>query len=58
VAGLGGGHGWEPWEALSWRWDSRLFRWKPVPLLPTEDPSEKRQSMLLRHWLSWCKVEE
>jgi hypothetical protein len=27
-----------------------------VPLLPTVDPNEKRQSMVLRHLLSWRRV--
>ena len=33
-----------------------LFRQRPVPLVPTVDPNEKRQSMVLRHLLSWQRV--
>ena len=29
------------------------FRQRPVPLLPTSDPNVKRQSMVLKHLLSW-----
>ena len=42
-----------------WRlWLRKLngFRQRPAPLLPTEDPDEKRQSMVLKHLLSWQRV--
>ena len=35
-----------------------LFRWNPCPLLPMADLDEKRQSMALRHLLSWWEVYE
>jgi hypothetical protein len=31
---------------------------RPSLWLPTADPNEKRQSMVLRHLLSWWKVDE
>jgi hypothetical protein len=34
----------------------QLFRRSPAPLLPTADPDEKRQSMALRHLLSWQRA--
>jgi hypothetical protein len=34
----------------------RLFRGRPAPLFPVEDPNEKRQSMVLKHLLSWSRV--
>jgi hypothetical protein len=39
-------------------WESRqqLYRWRPSPWLPTVDPNEKKQYMVLRHLLSWWKV--
>jgi hypothetical protein len=30
----------------------------PSPWLPKVDPGAKRQSMVLRHLLSWLKVDE
>ena len=34
----------------------RLFRRRPAPLFPTAGPDENRQSMVLRHLLSWQRV--
>jgi hypothetical protein len=34
----------------------RLFRQSSVPLFPTVDPDEKRQTMVLRLLLSWRRV--
>jgi hypothetical protein len=31
---------------------------KPFPWLPTADPHEKRQSMVLSHLLSWWRLDE
>jgi hypothetical protein len=47
---------WRPWlgalRGLLREISYRLFRRRPIPLLPTADPDEKRQSMVLRHLLS------
>jgi hypothetical protein len=33
-----------------------LVRGKPAPLFLSEDPDEKRQSMVLKHLLSWQRL--
>ena len=34
----------------------QLFRGRPAPLFPMVDPNEERQSMVLKHLLSWLRV--
>jgi hypothetical protein len=58
-AWLGGGLGWGHWEAFYREvWQQRLLKRRPSPLFPMADPDEKRQAMVLRHLLSWWKVDE
>jgi hypothetical protein len=33
----------------------QLFRRRPAPFFPTADRDEKRQSMVLKHLLSWWR---
>ena len=44
-------------EGLSMEIRQQINRQRPSPRLPMVDPDEKRQSMVLRHLLSWWKVE-
>ena len=56
------GLAWQLWlgvqTGLLWNIRRQLYRQRPSPLLPTADLYEKRQSMVLRHLLSWQKVDE
>ena len=43
------------WEIRRWLYKQRPSRCPPPPMA---DPGEKRQSIVLRHLLSWWKVDE
>jgi hypothetical protein len=45
-------------RGLLWEIRWQLYRRRPSPWLPMVDPDEKRQSVVLRHLLSWRKVNE
>jgi hypothetical protein len=61
-AATGFGLAWWPLSGaqrgLLWEIRLQLYKRRPSPWLPTAELDEKRQSMTLRHLLSWRKVDE